>query len=91
MLEIVADDSTQMSAAGQRARTLLSSNSHPSGAYIARTINEQFGVDSFYHGVSNPAAFLRTYAAAVRARGNPPPFSAKAWRVIESFERRYWR
>jgi hypothetical protein len=91
LLEVVADDSTQMTAAGQRARTLLWSNSHANGAYIARTIYEQFGTDSLYPGVSNPAAFLRTYAAAVRARGNPPPFTPKAWRVIESFERRYWR
>ena len=91
LLEVVGDDSTQMSAAGQRARTLLWSNSHPSGAYVARTIYEQFGIDSLYPGVSNPAAFLRTYTAAVQLRGNPPPFTPRAWRVIESFERRYWR
>ena len=91
LLEAVADDSTQMNAAGQRARTLLWSNSHPAGAYVARTVYDQFGIDSLYPAESNPAALLRTYTAAVQARGNPPPFTPKAWRVIESFERRYWR
>jgi len=91
LLEVVADDSTQMTAAGQRARTLLWSNSHANGAYVARTVYEQFGIDSLYPAMSNPAALLRTYTAAVQAKGSPPPFTPKAWRVIESFERRYWR
>jgi hypothetical protein len=90
VLVVVGDDSTQLTAAGQRARTLLWSNSHANGAYIARTIYEQFGVDSLFPAVTNPAAFLRTYVAAEKARGNPSPFSAKGWRVIETFERRYW-
>jgi hypothetical protein len=58
---------------------------------MARTIYEQFGVDSLFPGESNPAAFIRTYSAAQRAKGNPEPFTPKAWRVIEGFERRYWR
>ena len=91
LLEVVADDSTQLGAAGQRARVLLWSNSHANGAYIARTVYERFGVDSLYPAAANPAALLRTYTAAVQAKGNPPPFTPKAWRVIESFERRYWR
>lgn len=91
LLQVVADDSTQLTAAGTRARALLWSNSHANGAYIARTIYERFGVDSLYPAVTNPAALLRTYTAAEKARGNAPPFSAKAWRVIEGFERRYWR
>jgi hypothetical protein len=90
LLQVVADDSTQLAAAGARARTLLWSNSHANGAYIARTIYERFGVDSLYPAITNPAALLRTYTSAERSRGNPPPFTPKAWRVIESFERRYW-
>lgn len=91
LLQVVADDSTQLVAAGQRARMLLWSNSHANGAYIARTIYERFGVDSLYPAVTNPAALLRTYTSAERAKGNPAPFTPKAWRVIEGFERRYWR
>jgi putative zinc-dependent peptidase DUF5700 len=91
LLQVVADDSTQFTAAGQRARTLLWSNSHANGAYIARTIYERFGVDSLFPAITNPAALLRTYAAAERARGNATPFSTKGWGVIEAFERRYWR
>ena len=91
LLQVVADDTTQFTAAGQRARTLLWSNSHANGAYIARTIYERFGVDSLFPGITDPAALLRTYVAAERARGNPTPFSDKGWSVIEAFERRYWR
>jgi hypothetical protein len=90
VLQVVADDSTQLVAAGQRARALLWSNSHANGAYIARTVYEQFGVDSLFPAISNPAALLRTYVAAERARGNSSPFTPKGWGVIEQFERRYW-
>ncbi|HUQ82885.1 MAG TPA: DUF5700 domain-containing putative Zn-dependent protease [Gemmatimonadaceae bacterium] len=90
LLVAVADDSTQLASAGQRARTLLWSNSHANGGYIARTIYEQFGIDSLFPAVVNPAALLRTYVAAEKARGNADPFSPKGWSVIESFERRYW-
>jgi hypothetical protein len=41
--------------------------------------------------VYDPAALLRTYAAAERTRGNPPPFSAAAMRTIDGVERRHWR
>jgi len=91
LLAVVADDSTQMAAVGRRARTLLWSNGHANGAYIARQIYERFGVDSLFPAVANPAAFFRTYAAVERARGNAVPFSPGAMRVIESLERRYWR
>jgi hypothetical protein len=91
LLELVADDSTKLADAGKSARVLLWSNSHANGAYMARTIVEAFGVDSLYPGITNPAAFLRTYVAAERKRGNPSPFTAKGWRVVDGFERRYWR
>jgi len=91
LLEVVADDSTKLTEAGTRARSLLWSNSHANGAYMARTIVETFEVDSLYPGITNPAAFLRTYVAAERKRGNPAPFTTKGWQVIEGFERRYWR
>ena len=91
LLVAIAADSTQMAPAGQRVRTLLWSNAHPSGAYVARTIYEQFGVDSLFPAVTSPVAMLRTYAAAERARGHAAPFSPAAWRVLESFEKTYWR
>jgi hypothetical protein len=70
---------------------LFWSGGHPNGAYVARTIVETFGVDSLFPGVYDPAALLRTYAAAERTRGNPPPFSAAAMRTIDGVERRHWR
>jgi hypothetical protein len=83
LLVAIAGDSTQLAPAGQRVRTLLWSNAHPNGAYVARTIYEQFGVDSLFPAVTSPVAMLRTYAAAERMRGNPSPFSPPAWRVLE--------
>jgi len=91
LLAVAADDSMQFVAVGQRVRTLLWSGGHPNGAYIARTIYETFGRDSLFPAVYNPAAFLRTYAAAERKRGNPAPFSPKAMTVINALEERHWK
>jgi len=91
LLAVIASDSTQMSPAGQRVRTLLWSNGHASGAYIARTIYERFGVDSLFPAITSPVAMLRTYSAVEKARGHPAPFSPPAWRVLDAFERKYWR
>ena len=41
--------------------------------------------------IYNPFALLRTYAAAEKRRGNPPPFSPKAIRVLDAMEKRYIR
>jgi hypothetical protein len=90
LLAAVSDDPTLMTAAGQRARTLLWSNGHPNGAYIAREIYETFGVDSLFPAVTDPAAFLRTYAAAEASHGRPAPFSPRALRTIGLLETRYW-
>jgi hypothetical protein len=91
LLAVAADDSTQFAAVGQRVRTLLWSGGHPNGAYVARTIYETFGRDSLFPAVYNPAAFLRTYAAAERKHGNPAPFSPKAMTVVRRLEERYWK
>jgi hypothetical protein len=91
LLAAAADDSTQLPAVGARLLQLFWSGGHPHGAYIARTIVETFGVDSLFPAVYSPAALLRTYAAAERRRGNPPPFSAAAMRTIDGVERRHWR
>ena len=91
LLAVIASDSTQMSPAGQRVRTLLWSNGHASGAYIARTIYERFGVDSLFPAITSPVAMLRTYSVVEKARGHPAPFSPPAWRVLDAFERKYWR
>ena len=89
LLAGVLDDSTRMAAAGQRVRALLWSSGHANGAFIAREIYETFGVDSLLPAIGSPAAFLRTYGAAERIRGNASPFSSKAISTIELLERRY--
>jgi hypothetical protein len=91
LLVVVADSPSVVRAAGTRARALLWSNSHPNGAYVARTIVQTFGIDSLMPAVYNPFALLRTYAAAEKQRGNPPPFSAKAIAVLDAMEKRYVR
>ena len=47
-----------VSPAGQRVRTLLWSNGHASGAYVARTIYERFGLDSLFPAITSPVAML---------------------------------
>ena len=91
LLTVVADDPSKMDELGMNAQMLLWSNGHPNGAYMAREIIETFGVDSVFPAVSDPAALLRTYAAAERAHGRPPPFSTKTWRVIDAIDAKYWR
>jgi hypothetical protein len=88
-LVIAADDSTKLREVGRRVQALLPSSGHYNGSYLARAIYETFGVDSLYPGVSNQFAFLRTYAAAERQRGNPPPFSAKAVELLDRLEAEY--
>ena len=90
-LAVAADDSTKMAEAGRRVQQLLPSNGHFNGSYVAREIYESFGVDSLYPGVRNPFAFLRTYSAAEKKRGNPPPFSTKATALLDGLERKYLR
>jgi hypothetical protein len=75
--------------AGLKVRGLLWSNSHPTGAFMARTILETFGADSLLPSLHNPFEFLRTYSAAQVKRGNPATFSAKALELIADMERRY--
>ena len=91
LLALIADAPAKMNDLGMSAQMLFWSNGHPNGAYIAREIIETFGVDSLFPGVRDPAAFLRTYAAAERVHGRPAPFSAKTWRVIEALDAKYWR
>ena len=91
LLVVVADSPSVVRAAGTKARALLWSNSHPNGAYVARTIVETFGIDSLMPAVYNPFALLSTYAAAEKKRGIPPPFSAKAITVLADMEKRYIR
>ena len=53
-LVVAAEDSTKLREIGARVATLLPSNGHYNGSYVAREIYETFGVDSLYPGVSNP-------------------------------------
>jgi hypothetical protein len=91
LLRTLDDDPWMDSSVTSHAQKLLWSSGHPVGAYIARTILETFGPDSIYPGTRNPAAFLRTFAAAERARGHADPFSPATWRVIDAFEARRWK
>jgi hypothetical protein len=73
------------------ARRLFWSNGHPNGAYMAREIQETFGVDSLRTCALDPATFLRAYSAAEQARGRPSPFSPRARAEIEALDAKYWR
>jgi hypothetical protein len=88
-LVVAADDSTKLRDVGARVRALLPSAGHYNGSYVAREIYETFGADSLFPGVRNQFAFLRTYAAAEKKRGNPPPFSPKAVALLDQLEARY--
>jgi hypothetical protein len=89
LLLIAANDTTQVRRIGQVAVNLMPFNSHPNGAYMARTVLETFGVDSVMQAVYNGYSLLRTYAAAEKKRGNPPPFSPKSLALLAELERRH--
>lgn len=89
LLVAAAADSTVANAAADKARALLPYNSHPNGAYMARTILETFGADSLIAGVYSPFHFLRTFSAAESRRGDPAPFSPAAVALLDAMERRY--
>ena len=54
---------------------------------ILRARSCRRSVAILFSGHSSPALFLRTFAAAERARGRSPPFSERAWHVIDSSTR----
>lgn len=89
LLVVVRDDSTAMNGAATTARKLLWSNSHPTGAFMARTILDTFGTDSLMPALYNPFAFLRAFSSAQIARGKRPAFSGKALELLTDMERRY--
>jgi hypothetical protein len=89
LLALAADRPAQTAPAGEKANAMLKLGGHPNGAYVAREIVETFGIDSLMPGVYSPIAFLRTYASAEARRGNPPPFSAKAWSELAALEKHY--
>lgn len=91
LLDGVAHDASRMPAVSERAVHLFWSNGHPNGAYIAREINQTFGLDSLRAATLDPAAFLRIYAAAEKRQGRSSPFSDDAWSVIAVLDARYWR
>jgi hypothetical protein len=88
-LVVAADDSTKLEEVGARVTQLLPSGGHFNGSYVAREIDETFGVDSLFPGLANPFAFWRAYAEAEVKRGNPPPFSPKAVALLNALERKY--
>jgi hypothetical protein len=89
LLTVVRDDTSATLAAAQATHGLLWSNSHPTGAYMARTIFQTFGTDSLLPGLFNPFAFLRAFSSAEIRRGNPPAFSRKSLEVLADMESRY--
>jgi hypothetical protein len=89
LLTLAARDSAAMRTAATRIANAFVYNGHPNGAYMARTILETFGADSLIPGVYTPFAFLRTFAAAEKKRGNPPPFSPDTWRLLDALEKTF--
>jgi hypothetical protein len=89
LLSVARDQPGNMRAVGAAVRGSLTMNSHPHGAYMARTIQQTFGVDSLFPGLANPFAFIRTFAAAERSRGRPAPFSPKSVALLDSLEKVY--
>jgi hypothetical protein len=91
LLVAAAADSSVANAAADNARALLPYNSHPNGAYMARTILETFGADSLIGGVVSPFRFIRTYVAAESRRGHASPFSPQALALLDAMEKRSTR
>lgn len=89
LLVAAAADSSVANAAADKARALLPYNSHPNGAYMARTILETFGADSLIVGVYSPFRFLRVFRAAEAKRGGPPSFSPAAVALLDRMEARF--
>jgi hypothetical protein len=91
MLAVISVDPQQTLPSAIKVSNLLWSNSHPTGAYMARTIYETFGTDSLLPGLTNPFAFLRAFSSAEVRRGRPPTWSRQSLDVIADMERRYVR
>lgn len=91
LLVAVHDDASIMPAVSRRARGLFWSNGHPNGAYIAREIQQTFGVDSLIPAARSPAVFLRIFASAEAKHGRPAPLSPKAVQVLDALDAKYWR
>jgi hypothetical protein len=91
LLVAASEGPEAMRAAGRQARSLLWSNGHAHGAYMARTIHETFGPDSLWSGMASPFAFLRIFTAARRRRGAGPTFSDGAVAHLDALERKYTR
>jgi hypothetical protein len=89
LLAVARTSPAQSGNVAEMARGLLWSNSHPTGAYMARTIHETFGTDSLFPGLYNPFAFLRAFSSAQVKRGNAPAWSPLALELIADMERRY--
>jgi len=89
LLARVGSDTALLRATGYRVRSMLPSSGHASGAYIARTVYETFGVDSLTPALYNPFALLRTYAAVEATRGNSAPFSAATLALLNDIERKH--
>ena len=86
LLVAAAADSSVANTAADKARALLPYNSHPNGAYMARTVLETFGADSLIAGVYSPFRFIRLYAAAEGKRGHAPPFSPASLALLDAFD-----
>lgn len=89
LIAIAARDSTKLQSSAQAARAILPWNAHPTGAYMARTVYEAFGVDSLFPAIGNPFAFLRLFREAEAKQGRTPPFSAVTIAWLDSLEKRY--
>lgn len=89
LLVAAGSDSARLVDAGPRAQRLLIYGSHPSGAYMARTILEAFGRDSLIATIPSAFAFIRMYETAETKRGNTSPFSAEGRAALSAMESRH--
>lgn len=84
-------DPTQREEIGAQAKDLLTDDSHPNGAYMAREILQTFGRDSLVSTVYSPFAFMRLYSAAEQKQGRAAPFSPSAVAMLDFMEKRWVR
>jgi hypothetical protein len=89
LLVAAGNDSAKLADAGGRAQRLLIYGSHPNGAYMARTILENFGRDSLIATIPNAFAFIRMYEAAEAKRGDASPFSTAGHAALGTMENRH--
>ncbi len=74
---------------GSKFLKIVPMSGHPTGFWMANTIQEELGREALIREVGNPFAFFRLYnQAAIKKRG-VPSFSEEAMSLISSLAKRY--